>query len=156
TEQGGLGAGKAEAAGQRRQRPAAIGIGRLVQIRLDQPELGVARRLVGEGIEQGGEGLHQVPSSSRPARWRASASIPIERAMWTRASSRPCVTHTLGAPTSFSVWQSSLQSAWSETTSGNSAPLWRARARTRIQPEHTAGTGSAKRRDHLSAMADGG
>ena len=59
-QQRGLGGGEVEPAGQRRQRPAAIGIGRLAQIGLDQPQLGVARRLVGERIEQGGEGLHQA------------------------------------------------------------------------------------------------
>ena len=58
-QQGGLGASKIEAAGQRRERPATIGIGCLAQVGLDQPELGVARRLEGEGVEQLGKGLHQ-------------------------------------------------------------------------------------------------
>ena len=57
-QQGGLGCRKVEAAGQRRQRPAAIGIGRLAQVGLDQPQLGVAGRLVGQRIEEGGESLH--------------------------------------------------------------------------------------------------
>ncbi len=51
-------AGKIEPAGQRRQGPAAVGIGRLAQVSLDQPKLGIARRLEGERIEQLGEGLH--------------------------------------------------------------------------------------------------
>ncbi len=48
------------------------------------------------------------------------------------------------------------QSAWSEITSGNSTPRWRARARTRIQPEAKAVTGSGKRRVQISDVADGG
>ena len=57
-QQRGLGGGEVEPAGQGGQRPAAVGIGRLAQIGLDQPELGVAGRLVGEGVEKGGKGLH--------------------------------------------------------------------------------------------------
>ena len=41
-------------------------------------------------------------------------------------------------------------------TSGSSTPRWRARARTRIQPEANEVTGSGKRRDHSSLSADGG
>ena len=51
---------------------------------------------------------------------------------------------------------SSDQSAWSEMISGSSAPRWRARARTPIQPEAIAGIGSVKRRDQRSAIAEGG
>jgi hypothetical protein len=51
---------------------------------------------------------------------------------------------------------SSRQSAWSEITSGNSTPCCRARARTRIQPEANAVSGSGSRRDQRSAMAEGG
>ena len=35
-------------------------------------------------------------------------------------------------------------------------PRWRARVRTRIQPDANAGTGSANRRDHRSASSLGG
>ncbi len=54
------------------------------------------------------------------------------------------------------VAQSSSQSAWSEITSGNSTPRWRARARTRIQPEAKAVTGSANLRAQRSLSAEGG
>ena len=54
------------------------------------------------------------------------------------------------------VFVSSCQSAWSEITSGSSTPCWRARARTRIQPEANAVTGSGSRRDQRSAIALGG
>ena len=40
--------------------------------------------------------------------------------------------------------------------SGSSTARWRARALTRIQPDANAVTGSAKRRDQRSAMAEGG
>ena len=80
-QQSGFGRREIEPAGQGRQRPAAVGIGRLAQIGLDQPKLGVARGLEGERVEEAGEGLHQASSSSsRPLRCSASASMPIERA----------------------------------------------------------------------------
>src|SRR5438309_2007724 len=41
-------------------------------------------------------------------------------------------------------------------TSGNSMPRWRALARTRIQPDANARTGSGNRRDQGSLRADGG
>ena len=41
-------------------------------------------------------------------------------------------------------------------TSGSSTPRWRARARTRIQPEAKAVTGSVSRRVQRSCSADGG
>ena len=41
-------------------------------------------------------------------------------------------------------------------TSGSSTPRWRARARTRIQPEAKAVTGSVRRRVQRSCSADGG
>ena len=41
-------------------------------------------------------------------------------------------------------------------TSGSSTPPCRARWRTRIQPEAAATTGSGRRRDQRSAMAEGG
>ncbi len=53
-----FGGGEVEPSGERRQRPAAVRVGRLAQIGLDQPQLGVARGLEGEGIEESGEGLH--------------------------------------------------------------------------------------------------
>ena len=53
-----FGGGEVDPSGERRQRPAAVRVGRLAQIGLDQPQLGVAGRLVGEGVEKGGEGLH--------------------------------------------------------------------------------------------------
>ena len=56
----------------------------------------------------------------------------------------------LGAPVAAMVAVSPSQSAWSEITSGSSTPRWRARARTRIQPDANAVTGSGKRRDHSS------
>jgi hypothetical protein len=46
----GLGVREAERAGQRRERPAALGIGRRTEIIGDQAELVVARRLVGEAV----------------------------------------------------------------------------------------------------------
>ena len=51
---------------------------------------------------------------------------------------------------------SSVQSQWSEMTSGSSTPRWRARARTCIQPEAKATSGSAKRRTQVAAKAEGG
>ncbi len=60
-QQSGFGRREIEAAGEGRQRPAAIGIGRLAQIGLDQPQLGVARRLEARGHRGGGR---------RPARIR--------------------------------------------------------------------------------------
>ena len=41
-------------------------------------------------------------------------------------------------------------------TSGSSTPRWRARARTCIQPEAKATSGSAKRRTQVAAKAEGG
>ena len=82
--------------------------------------------------------------------------MPRVPAAWISASSRPCVTHTSGAPTSSSVAFSSSQSAWSEITSGSSTPRDFARCRTRIQPEAIATTGSASRRAQRSAIAPGG
>ena len=99
-QQRGLGGGEVEPAGQRRQRPAAVGIGRLAQIGLDQPQLGVAGRLVGERDREGRRrpALGAFSPRGRPdaaprPRCRSSAH------RCTSASSRPCVTQTLGAPT---------------------------------------------------------
>ena len=57
-QQRGLGGGKVEAAGQGRQRPAAVRIGGGAQIGLDQPQLGVTRRFERQGIQKPGKGLH--------------------------------------------------------------------------------------------------
>jgi hypothetical protein len=46
--------------------------------------------------------------------------------------------------------------AWSEITRGSSTPFCRARARTRIQPDAKQVTGSGKRRDQRSCIAEGG
>ena len=48
-----------EPAGQRGKRPAAIGVGGRLQIVADQPQLGVARPRVEQGVEERGEGLHR-------------------------------------------------------------------------------------------------
>ena len=50
--------GDVEAAGQRGERPAAVGVGRGPQVVGDQPELGVARRREGEAFEEIGEAAH--------------------------------------------------------------------------------------------------
>jgi hypothetical protein len=57
-QQRGLGCCERQPAGQRGQGPAAVGIGCLAQVSLDQAQLGIARRLEGEGVQQLGEGLH--------------------------------------------------------------------------------------------------
>ena len=54
----GLYAGQVEIAGQRRHRPAAIGIGRRMQIIDDQLELRIAPPRVDQRIEKRGKGLH--------------------------------------------------------------------------------------------------
>ena len=50
--------GDVEAAGQRGERPAAVGVGAGAQVVGDQPELGVARRREGEAFEEVGEAAH--------------------------------------------------------------------------------------------------
>ena len=49
-DQPGLGVRKAQSAGERGERPAALGIGCRAEIIGDQPQLGVARRLIGEAV----------------------------------------------------------------------------------------------------------
>ena len=49
-------------AGQRRQRVAAVGIGRVAKIRRDQPQLVVAAGLIGEAVKQFGEAVHASAS----------------------------------------------------------------------------------------------
>ena len=63
-------------------------------------------------------------------------------AAWISGASQPWVTQTSCAPVSSRVRFNSSQSAWSEMISGSSAPLARARARTRIQPEAATMTGA--------------
>jgi hypothetical protein len=65
-DQSGLGVRKSERARQCRQRPAALRIGRRAKIVRHQTELGVARRLVGEAIEQLGEAVHSSSPSRSP------------------------------------------------------------------------------------------
>ena len=57
-DEGGLGLGEDEAAGQRGEPVAAVGVGRLAEVGLDQPQLAVARGLEDEALEQLGEALH--------------------------------------------------------------------------------------------------
>ena len=54
----GLGVLERQRAGERRERKAALRIGRRAQIVGDQPQLVVAARLVGEAVEQFGEAVH--------------------------------------------------------------------------------------------------
>jgi hypothetical protein len=82
--------------------------------------------------------------------------MPFWRHQCTSASSWPWVTQTSPAPVSRTVRQRSSQSEWSEITRGSSTPFWRARARTRIQPDAKQVTGSGKRRDQRSWIAEGG
>ena len=73
-DQSGLGVRKGERAGQCRQRPAALGIGRRAKIIRHQTELGVARRLVGEAVEQFGEAVHSSASPFSSFRGARSAN----------------------------------------------------------------------------------
>ena len=54
----GLGMLEHEIAGQRRERVAALGIGRVPEIIRHQPQLVVAAGLIGEAVEQFGEAVH--------------------------------------------------------------------------------------------------
>src|SRR3546814_13568925 len=59
---------KVQALGHRRDRPPAIGIGRMPQITDDQRQLRVARARVDQPVDQGGEAFHAfspTPSSSK-------------------------------------------------------------------------------------------
>ena len=66
------------------------------------------------------------------------------------------MTQTSPAPVSRIVRQRSGQSEWSEMQSGSSTPFWRARARTRIQPEAKEVTGSGNLRAQTSWIEEGG
>ena len=158
-------------AGQGGERIAAVRVRRVAEIIHQQPQLGVAARLVGEAVEEGGEAVHAAPPAPRrplePFLGLAFVAIAehVQRAapgcrgcshQWTRASSWPWVTQTSPAPVSRIVRQRSSQSEWSEITRGSSTPFCRARARTRIQPEAKHETGSGKRRDQRSWSEEGG
>ena len=67
-----------QAVGERGEREAAVGIGRLGKIIGHQAELVVARRRVSESIEQRGEGLHWS-SSSRPI---SASARPFRPVVW--------------------------------------------------------------------------
>ena len=66
----GLGVAERERAGDRRERVAAIRIGRFAEIIRQQPQLGVAAGLIGEAIEQRGEAVH----ASAPVTTSATSS----------------------------------------------------------------------------------
>ena len=85
---------------------------------------------------------------------RAASPSPV--AQCTSASASPWVTQSSLQPVSFTVAQRSVQSAWSEMIKGSSTPLWRARARTRIQPEAETVMGSGNFWAQTSLMALGG
>src|SRR5690242_7256888 len=53
-----LGVAEAERAGERGERPAALGIGRCAQILRDQSYFGIAPGLVSETVEEFGERVH--------------------------------------------------------------------------------------------------
>ncbi len=61
-----LHAAKGKRAGEGRQRPAAIGIGRGSEILVHQPQLAEARRREDEAVEQRREAIHAYSSSSKP------------------------------------------------------------------------------------------
>ena len=84
------------------------------------------------------------------------ASSPRKVHQCTSASSAPCVTQICEAPVAATVAHKPSQSAWSEITIGSSTPRWRARARTRIQPDANAETGSGNRRVQRSCSEEGG
>jgi hypothetical protein len=60
-DEAGLGVLERQRAGERRQRIAALGIGRRAEKLGHQPQLGVAAVLIGEAIEQFGEAVHAWP-----------------------------------------------------------------------------------------------
>jgi hypothetical protein len=60
----GLHMGDFEIAGDRGERPAAVGIGRGGEMVADQPQLAVARGRQHQPVEQGREGAHHSASSS--------------------------------------------------------------------------------------------
>ena len=78
----GLGMLEHEIAGQRRERIAALGIGRVPEIIRHQPQLVVAAGLVGEPVEQFGEAVHDgkspcsLPASPALATPSVSSSSP--------------------------------------------------------------------------------
>src|SRR5215471_8055693 len=114
-DQVGLGVAERERAGERGQRPAALGIRHGAKIVRHQPDLIVPSVLEGEAVEEGGEAVHgassapspwpppgrEAPSFSSspyPTRRSGRAARPRVRHQWTRASSSPWVTQTSWAP----------------------------------------------------------
>src|SRR5690606_2855081 len=65
----------AQAVGQRRQRPAAVGIGCLAQVRGDEPQLLVPAAGIDQSIDEGGEALHQPPAPPP-----CTGEVPAKRA----------------------------------------------------------------------------
>ncbi len=59
-DHGRLGRVERQLAGERRQRPAALGIGALLEVVAHQDQLGVARRRQGQTIEQGRKSAHDA------------------------------------------------------------------------------------------------
>ena len=100
-----------QAVRQRRERPAAVGIRGGAEVGGEQSDLAIAAVGVGQAVEQRREPLQgSTPSSSKPTRASARALRPIRASWCTRASSRPCVTHT-AAPVPTIASSSSGQSA---------------------------------------------
>ena len=62
-----LGLAEAEVAGHGGQRPAPLRVGRMGEIILQQTQLGVAARLIGEAVEEMGEVVHAAASSAGAA-----------------------------------------------------------------------------------------
>ena len=84
---------------ERCERPAAVRVWRRGKIIGEQAQFVVARRRIGEPVQEFRELLHDS-SSSRPISANALPVRPVDW-MWCRsASSRPCVTHTSRAPVS--------------------------------------------------------
>src|SRR3546814_15707983 len=89
---------KVQALGQRRDRPPAIGIGRMPQIIDDQRELRVARARVDQPVDQGGEALpasSPPPSSStsRPTRSSVRDLLCVSSNRRRRPTPSPWLTH---------------------------------------------------------------
>jgi hypothetical protein len=66
-DQAGLGLLEHEGVGQGREGIAALRIGGVAEIVHEQPQLGVAARLVGEAVEKGGEAVHGSPPAPSAA-----------------------------------------------------------------------------------------
>ena len=102
----------AKRASQRGQCPATVWIRRIAQIIGDQPDLLVARACVDQPVDQRGESLHQLSSSSsRPTRSSARAFNWCSSHQRPSASVRPWVIHVSVGRSSNNVSVSSFQSA---------------------------------------------